>query len=155
MTPPDRQSYDREHRRETLLYLIVPLMVAVVTVLAAVVVVLLLQRQMQVSIIADWMLTVFVLCPAVVCGFVMCVLLITMVVLMNRAQEAILRPVRWADEKSQNVAARADQVADTIRQKIISFASNFAFLDRILSIFDEPTDEEEKKEDNNAGSSTQ
>lgn len=155
MTPPERQSYDREHRRETFLYLIVPLMVAVVTVLAALVVVFLLQRQMQVSIIADWMMTVFILCPAVVCGFVMCVLLITLVILMRRAQAAVLRPVRWADEKTQQAAEHAEDVSEIITQQIIKLASKFTFLDRLLSLFDEPTDEVEKKEENDVGTSTQ
>lgn len=153
MTPPDRQLYDREHRRETLLYFILPSIVAVVTLLAVIVVVLLLKRQMQVAIIADWLLSVFVLCPALLCGFVVCILLIILVALMNRLQDAILRPVRWADEKSQNAANRFEAITTMITEKMIDFASNFAFLDRLLSFFDEPAGEV-KKEENDAGNST-
>lgn len=54
---PVQQEHIRQHRRETFVYMIVPLMVTVFIVLLGIVIVLLLQRQLQVSLLADWMMT--------------------------------------------------------------------------------------------------
>lgn len=153
MTPPEQQSFDREHRRDTLLYFIVPLAAAIVTVVVSLVIVLLLQRRGQVSVIADWMAIVFVLCPALVCGFAICLLIVPLIVLLNRMHNSIQRRIEWLDLRSQSVTERAEVISETIRETIVNFASNFAFLDRILSFFDEPV-EEENLEGNNAEDTT-
>src|SRR6266542_3834547 len=71
-----KQKYMRQHRRETLLYLIVPLLVTVFIVLLGIGIVLALPRQLQVGILADWMVTVMVFCPSLICTTVVCIGLI-------------------------------------------------------------------------------
>src|SRR4051812_44918947 len=95
---PAKQEYLRQHRRETLLYVIVPLLVTVFIVLLGIAAVLLLQRQLQVSILADWLVTVMVFCPALICTTVICIGMILVVALMTRANRAAVRPLTKMNE---------------------------------------------------------
>lgn len=147
MTPsPAKQDHIRQHRRETLLYLIVPLLVTVFIVLLAVAVVLLLERQIQVSLLADWMMTILVFCPALLCTTIVCISLVAAVVLMSRAGHPVLRPFQKVNEVTQMAADRTAKAAETVNNTTVNVASRFAFLDRLLSAFDMPDDNEEAKE---------
>ena len=147
MTPsPAKQEYLRQHRRETLLYLIVPLLVTVFIVLLGVAVVLLLQRQLQVSLLSDWMMTVMVFCPSLICTTVVCIGLILAVVLMSRANSAALRPLQKMNELSQSVADRTTKAAESVNNATVNAASRFAFLDRLLNVFEMPVDDKDTKE---------
>ncbi len=147
MTPsPVRQEQTRQHRRETLLYFIVPLVVTVFIVLLGIVVTLLLQSQLQVSILADWMAMVLVFCPALICTTVFCILLFAGIVLMNRANRAAVRPLEKVNEIAQSVADRTSKAAETVNNATVNAASRFAFLDRLLNIFELPDDNKDMKE---------
>ena len=147
MTPsPAKQEYLRQHRRETLLYLIVPLLVTVFIVLLGVAVVLLLQRQLQVSLLSDWMMTVMVFCPSLICTTVVCIGLILAVVLMSRANSAALRPLQKMNELTQSVADRTTKAAESVNNATVNAASRFAFLDRLLNVFELPVDDKDTKE---------
>jgi len=143
---PAKQDYLRQHRRETLLYLIVPLLVTVFIVLLGVGVVLLLQRQLQVSLLADWMLTVMVFCPALICTTVACIGLIVAVVLMSRANRAAVRPLQKMNDLTQSVADRTTKAAESVNSATVNAASRFAFLDRLLNIFELPVDDKDTKD---------
>ena len=150
MTPsPAKQDYVRQHRRETLLYFIVPLLVTVFIVLLGVVVVLLLQRQLQLSILADWMMTVMVCCPALLCTTVICVGLMAGVALVGRSGGSVLRPVHKLSDLTQNAAERTTRTTDAVNKATVNIASRFAFLDRLLGMFDTPADDNEKRENHN------
>ncbi|MBI1279461.1 MAG: hypothetical protein GC179_15130 [Anaerolineaceae bacterium] len=147
MTPsPVRQEQIRQHRRETLLYFIVPLLVTVFIVLLGIVVTLLLQRQLQVSILADWMAIVLVFCPALLCTTVVCILLVACIFLMNRASRAAVRPLQKVNELADTAADRTAKAAASINNTTVNIASRFAFLDRLLSIFDLPDEKTETRE---------
>ncbi len=143
---PANQENIRQHRRETLLYLIVPLLVTVFIVLLGVIVVLLLQRQLQVSLLADWMATVMVFCPSLICTTVVCIALFAAVVLMSRANRAALRPLQKVNELTQSVADRTTKAAESVNNATVNVASRFAFLDRLLNIFELPDDNKDTKE---------
>jgi len=146
MTPPVKPDYLRQHRRETLLYLIVPLLVTVFIVLLGLVAVLLLQRQLQVGLLADWMVTVMVFCPALICATVACIGLIVAIVLMSRANRAAIKPLQKMNEVTQSVADRTTKAAESVNNATVNAASRFAFLDGLLSIFDLPADDKDSKE---------
>ncbi len=147
MTPsPIRQEQIRQHRRETLLYLILPLVVTFLIVLLGIVVVLLLQRQLQVSLLADWIATVLVFCPAMICTTVACILLFTGIFLMNRANRAAVRPLEKMNELVETVADRTTKAADSVNATTVNAVSRFAFLDRLFNIFELPDDNKDMKE---------
>jgi hypothetical protein len=141
-----RQEYSRQHRSETLLYLIVPLLVTVFIVLLGVVVVLLLPRQLQVGLLADWMVTVMVFCPSLICTTVVCIGLIIAVVLMGRANRAALRPLQKMNELADSVADRTAKAAESVNSATVNAASRFAFLDRLLNVFELSVDDKDTKE---------
>lgn len=147
MTPsPIRQEQLRQHRRETLLYLIVPLLVSVLIVLLGIVAVLLLQRQLQVSLLADWMLTVFVFCPSLICSTVICILLMAGVALMGRASKAAARPLEKLNTLTESVAEKTTKAADSVNAATVNAASRFAFLDSLLNVFELPDAKKDTKE---------
>ena len=147
MTPsPANQEYLRQHRRETFLYLIVPLFVTVFIVLLGIAIVLLLQRQLQVSLLADWMLTIMVFCPALICTTVICIGLFIVIVLMSRANRAAVRPLQKVNELTQSVADRTTKAAESVNNATVNAASRFAFLDSLLNIFELPVDDKDAKE---------
>ena len=147
MTPSTaKPDYLRQYHRETFLYLIVPLLVTVFIVLLGIAAVLLLQRQLQVSLLADWMLTVMVFCPSLICSTVACIGLIVAIVLMSRANRAALKPLQKVNEVAQSVADRTTKAAETVNNATVNAASRFAFLDSLLNIFDLPADNKDSKE---------
>ncbi len=147
MTPsPVRQEQIRQHRRETLLYFIVPLVVVVFIVLLGVIATLLLPRQLQVSVLADWMAMVLVFCPALLCTTVFCILLFTGIFLMNRANCAAVQPLEKVNTITQSIADRTTKAAESVNNATINAASRFAFLDRLLNIFELPDDNKDMKE---------
>ncbi len=140
-TVSKRPTSQQQHRRETILYLIVPMIVAGVLVLAGGVIAFLLPRRLQVSLISDWMLSVFVLCPAVLCLFGICMVLIVAVAAMNRLHELTTKPLDRLEDMSQTVAEKTAKVSEAVNQQTINVSSRFAFIDRFLSVFDIPEDE--------------
>ena len=142
-----QKEHIRQHRRETLIYLIVPLIVTVFIVLLGVAIVLLLQRQLQVSILADWMIMVTMFCPALICTTVLCVGLIAAIPLMHRANRAAEKPLLKLNELTQTAADRTAKAADSINTATVKAASRFAFLDYWLNVFDMPTDDKTTKEE--------
>lgn len=137
-TSPAQQEHLRQHRRETVMYMIVPLAVTVFIVLLGVVVIFLLPRQPQVGILADWMMMVMVLCPALICTTAISIVLIVAVVLMRRANRLATRPLQQLNEMSQKVADQTTKAAESVNAATINAASRFAFLDRLFNIFDMP-----------------
>lgn len=137
-TLPAQQEHLRQHRRETVLYMIVPLAVTVFIVLLGVAIIFLLPRQLQVGLIADWMMTVMLLCPALICTTAVCILLIAAVALMSRANRAAARPLQQLNEMTQKVADQTTKAAESVNAATVNAASRFAFLDRFLNVFDLP-----------------
>lgn len=149
MTPsPVRQEQIRQHRRETFLYVIVPLLVTIFLVLLGIVVTLLLQRQLQVSLLADWMATALVFCPTLICTTVFCILLFAGIFLMNRANRAAVRPLEKVNAITESVAERTAKAADSVNSATVNAASRFAFLDGLLNIFELPENNKDTKENN-------
>lgn len=144
---PAKQEYLRENRRETLLYFIVPLIVTVLIVLLGIIAVLLLPRQLQVSVVADWMVTIMVFCPALLCTTVVCIGLIIAIVLMTRAHRLAAKPLQKVNELAETVSERTAQAADSVNTATVNAASRFAFLDSLLNIFDLPANGKDTRED--------
>lgn len=141
-----RPELDRQHRRETFIYLTLPLLFTVGLALGGVVIVLLLQRQIQVAIIADWMVTVMMCCPAILCLYVIAVGVMSAAVLAGRAVKYAERPLEGLVDKTDEVAARATHMTDMIREQIASLKSKFSFLEPYFKIFDRPENDVKPEE---------
>lgn len=135
-----RPELERQHRRETFLYLTLPLLFTVGLVLGGAVLVLLLQRQIQVAIIADWMVTVMMCCPAILCLYVIAVGVMSAAALAGRAVQSAERPLERVVDQVDQVAVRATHMTDMIREQVAYLKSKFSFLEPYLKIFDPPQD---------------
>jgi membrane protein implicated in regulation of membrane protease activity len=135
-----RQEFERQHRRETFLYLTLPLLFTVGLVVGGAGIVLLLQRRVQVAIIADWMVTALICCPAILCLYVIAIVTMVAAVLVGRTVQSTERPLGRLVDQSDQMAARATQVTDRIREQVVNLMSKFSFLEHYLKVFDPPTD---------------
>lgn len=134
-----RRSVTEEvHRRETLRYIVLPMIGMVLLVLIGGMISLLLPQRLQVSIIADWLLTVMFLCPLVLCLFPICILMVGAVVGLNKAHDATAKPLRRIESFSAALNERVSKTADTVNQKTVDVSAKWAYVDRLLSVFDPP-----------------
>ncbi|MBZ0280334.1 MAG: hypothetical protein K8L97_06310 [Anaerolineae bacterium] len=144
MTPHES---DRERQRETLRYLLLPMLGALLVVLVGAAAVLFLPQRLQVSIIADWMMSVLVLCPVVICLFPICIGLIAAIAGMNRLHDAAAKPLRRAEDWSRTLAERTVKTTDALNERTVAVSTRFAFVDRLFSAFDPPSNGDAKKEE--------
>ena len=105
------------HRRQTLRYIILPMVAVVAFVLVGVVMVLLLPKPEQVSLISDWLCTVLFLCPAVICLFPIVIGLIAAIAGMNKVHAAASGPMGQLEDLSETVVARTNQITSPLIAK--------------------------------------
>jgi hypothetical protein len=126
------------HRRETLRYIVLPMVGVGLIVLAGAVISLLLPQRLQVSIIADWLLTILFLCPLALCLFPFCILMVAAVFGLNKAHDALVSPLRRVESLSETLRDRVSKTTDIVNQKTVDASAKWAFVDRLLSVFDPP-----------------
>lgn len=146
MSQSHRQT-DNQSRRETFIYLIVPLMLTVVTVLLVILIILLLPNRLQVALIADWMTTLLILCPLALCGFLFAVIALVSVAFMSRSTTAVRKPIRRLAERTHSLADRVTKTTDSVNNVVVSGSSRFAYWERFLKVFDPPPKDDQSKED--------
>lgn len=123
------------HRRETWLYLIVPMIAVGVMILASVGSVLLLPRPEQISLIAAWMSTILVYCPAVLCLFALCIFCIAAVAGLQKVHTQAARPLDRLGELSRAMTEKTIQTSEVINQKTAQVSAVF---DEWLDAFESP-----------------
>jgi cell division septal protein FtsQ len=126
------------HRRETWLYIFLPMVIFVVLLVVVVLGVISLPQSSQKSLIADWLFTVMFLCPMVLCLFPVVILLVAGVVGLNKAHSMSLRPLRRLQDLSLKLKDRTASTTDTINRRTVDVSVRLAYLERLLSLFDPP-----------------
>jgi hypothetical protein len=142
MTPATegRQSAaELAHRREILRYIVLPTVGLIALIGLGVGIVLLLPKPGQVSLVADWMLTVFFLCPVMLCLFPIVILMVAAIAGMNKLHDKTLSPLKRLEHMAATLNTNVAQLTDSINHKTVDASVKFAFLDRLLSIFDPPS----------------
>jgi hypothetical protein len=124
------------HRRETIRYVILPFALVLLVVIVCLVGVFLLPLRAQVSVVSDVMLTVLMLCPAVVCMLPLAILMVSGVFAMNRAHDAAANPLRRLQAMSARLAARAESTGDTVNQQTIGLSSRLGGLYRFTAVLE-------------------
>jgi hypothetical protein len=127
-----------KQRRDTLRWIILPIVGVGALVLVGTVIVLILPERLQVSLISDWLVSVLCLCPTVLCLFPLCILMISAVVGMNRAHQAVSKPLQRVEMLSTTLRDRTAQTTDAINRQTVNASVKFAFIDRLLAVFDPP-----------------
>ena len=148
-TVPQQPSSAQIHRRETLLQVVLPLVGGLVLLLLLLLMALLLPRRLQVSLVADLMMTCMFLCPAVICVFPLYVILMVMAFGMNSVHDLAGRSLGRLQDFSRSVSEKAVETTDTINQKTVDISAKLAAADKILGTFDRPAAQEESHESDN------
>lgn len=149
------QQLDAIHRQQTRRYIILPFFLVVLLLIVVLLIVLSLRTPTQVALISDMMLTIFVLCPLMLCLFPLVMVLVVMVVGMSKLHQGSKSPLRRLEQMSFSVEQNIDKWAGIIDRRVINLVVKFAPIHRILTIFDSPSPlQEEVKEDHGESKST-
>lgn len=132
------------HRRQTWLYIAFPAAAGVLLIVAVLAVVLFFPQRLQVSIVADVALVVFMLCPAVLCLIPLTLLLVVSAWGMNLAHTSAARATRRVEEASAVATQRAISLTNQIDQKTITISARFGVLMKGLGLFDRPDSQDDK-----------
>mgnify|MGYP005840573289 CR=1 FL=1 len=97
-----------------------------------------------ISLVADWVLSVLVLCPTALCLFPITAGLLIAAFGLNIIHDSAARPLRRGVEMTDGLAARARQWADSISRATIAVSARLAYGERLLSMFDRPSPTPEK-----------
>ncbi|MDX1995729.1 MAG: hypothetical protein SF029_25320 [bacterium] len=138
----------KRHRRETLRALTLPAIFIAVLIIVFVLSLVIpgspfrLREQVQVNIIANWMLMCFVLCPVVLCLFPIYVILMASTFGLNWLHNVSARNLRRAQTASRTIADRTANVSEDFSRRSANFNVRFAFIDALINIFDRYSREE-------------
>jgi hypothetical protein len=129
-------------RREQRLQIWLPFVIGVVIVLMLVVFAVLTPR---VSVVANCLLTVLILCPAVLCFLPIYFVLVFAVSGMNSAYNSAARPLRGLERLSVRVLNRTVSLSDSLSRRSINFNARLAPLSNWMEhAFDERKDDHEQ-----------
>ncbi|MBK9751427.1 MAG: hypothetical protein IPO91_32310 [Chloroflexi bacterium] len=136
MTSPQTETI-REHRRQTRLAIYLPfaggiLLLVLLLVIAAN------QGGARIGVISDVFLTLFILCPLVLCMFPIYLLMVMMVVGMNRAHGKTAQTMSRIEGVTVKLRDRTYSLTDRAARASINVNSRFAFIDK-LSNFGSPS----------------
>ena len=140
-----------KHRRDTWLWIIVPLGLLMLLVLAGVVVTVLLPHAAQKSVISNVMLIVLMLCPLAVCTLPLTIGMIAAVFGMNFAHTALAKPLRKVEGYSLMMTERTRTATERINQAAIDVSARFGFVYKLLDTFEEKSDHTDQGEDKQDG----
>ncbi|MCB9452092.1 MAG: hypothetical protein H6672_11680 [Anaerolineaceae bacterium] len=135
------------HRRETWLGIYLPAglfaLLMAGGVLLVVVVFAAPEKRWGLSLIADLLLTVLILCPSMLCLGVIAVGLAVASIKIGVLHNALARPLRRAQQASAKVSQRAENATGTLSEYATAFSARMVFLSKLMNVFDQPEDEAE------------
>ena len=97
--------------------------------------VLILPRRAQVGIMADFLLTVFMLCPAAVCLLPVTIGLLVAAFGAGRLHDRAAPPLRGLQARTAAISARADALADSVNRRVIAYSGRLGALLRLFDVF--------------------
>lgn len=151
--PPSETAQERvrsadQHRQETWLLIVLPMVGAVLAFVALLVLTLMvvLIKRPQVAALSDWLLTVWVLCPLALCILPVYLLMAMAAFGVGKLHDTTGKPLRRLNDVSANLSQRVIQTGEALSRKSIVIASTVALLDKVWGIFDLPDSEGQVQE---------
>jgi hypothetical protein len=138
------QKVKTNHRQQTRLYILLPTALAILLIVICVGFIMsrlfltTLADSSRVSLVADWMLTIFMLCPAAICTLPLALLAVAGVIGMSRAHVAISKPLQKLEDYSRVAVSRTAEITDSINEKTIATSARFGPIHKILGVFERP-----------------
>lgn len=136
---PPRESGQAAHQRETRMHIILPFLGAVLAVLFLTALPVLIndpQYRLRVSFVGDLLMTLFVLCPAVLCMMVVYFVVVLSIFGMTVLHRMAGTPLERLEQISARFATGLDGVSQRVNNIAISWSASLASVYRVLSIFD-------------------
>lgn len=99
----------------------------------------------RVSLVADWMLMLFMLCPAVICLFPLALLGMVGVIGMSKAHGALTGLLVRVEDASRLLENKTTDITNQVNQKTIAVSSRFGLIYKLLGAFERPDSSENGK----------
>jgi len=131
------------HRRETRRHIWLPFLVVCLALLGLFLLVALPSDpswRTRVSFIADFMSSILIVCPAIICSFLFYLLIVVGIYGMNRLHSGARSPLEKVENITANIATRVDQTTEKLNEKVVDANSRIASLTHFMSVFDQPDD---------------
>lgn len=90
----------------------------------------------RVAIIADFMFMLLVLCPSILCLFVVYLLVVMAMYGMHRLHHSVGTPLERLERATETMAERMDAWTDALNRRVVNLSVRFAPLMAFLSLFD-------------------
>ena len=141
------QQLDKTQRQQTRRYIILPFFLVILIFGALVGLILSLRTPTQVAVVSDMLLTLFVLCPLVICMFPIAVIMLVLIALMNRLHDGTRSPLRRLEQWTYTMEQQVEGWARIVDSRVINYAVKFAPIRRILTIFDTPSSSQSNQDE--------
>lgn len=148
----------RVHRRETWVQMILPFLLALLFVIFLVCLVALptdSSWRLRASVIADFMVTILVLCPAVLCMIPIFALMVAAIAGANKLHDSTRTPLERLETLTESMADRVENAAGSVNKRVINLNERIAPLMKIMTFFDTQQKDTQRREDNNGTESRQ
>jgi hypothetical protein len=145
-TTDQHQNVETRHRQQTRWEIILPLAAALLLIIICVgfvasrAFVPTLNESNRISLLADWMFMVFMLCPAVICLFPLALLGIIAIFGMNKAHGALMGLLVKVEDASRLLESKTTAVTDQVNQRTIAVSSRFGLVYKLLGVFERPSE---------------
>lgn len=147
MTPEQQIEATRRIRRaQVRKEIVLPFLGGVLVLIVIVVIAAFLPSRGHTSFVADFLLTLLILCPAVICMFPIYMLMVFAVYGMGRVNKGIYRPLSAAEGLTNRMKARTETVANTVAERTINVSAQFARLEQTVLKLAEPDKKPEEKD---------
>ncbi|MCA9884645.1 MAG: hypothetical protein KC708_16820 [Anaerolineae bacterium] len=95
------------------------------------------------SFIADFMSSILIFCPAIICSFVFYMLIALGIYGMNRLHSGARSPLEKVENMTAKIATRVDETTEKINEKVVDANSRIASLTHFMSVFDQPENDDD------------
>lgn len=134
----------RQHHAETRRDILLPMLGAGVLILALVAIAaVVLTPAIRLSLLADYLFTLFVLCPTVICIFPIVLLLTASVYGLNRMHQSVNRLLMGIEDKSQTMTNKTTAAGESLNQRVVELNARLEPLMKLIDVFE--------RSDNNQG----
>jgi hypothetical protein len=139
------------HHRETRLGIYVPVGLFVLALAAIILLVVVAfaapEKRWGLSLLADLMCMVLILCPSMLCLGTIAVGTAVAAFKIGGLHTLLAKPLRRAQEASSSATQRIEGVTGTLSQHSIGISARMVFISNLLKLFDIPEVPEEEAED--------
>jgi len=145
--PTNREKGRQLHRRQTRWQIILPFCLLIIVIFAMPIITALLPTASHISIVSDWMFTLLVLCPMVLCFFVPLVITVAMAYGVGRLHDGVQPPLERLEDMTASMNERVGTLTDTANERVVGWTARLEPFLYLLRIFDGKADEQQASSD--------